>query len=254
MSLAPVTTSALAREGIRHGFFTREGGVSEGIYASLNLGKGSSDAPTYVTENRARVAAYMGTDEANLLSCHQIHSPDVVTVNGPWQGARPEADAMVTDRKGVALGILTADCAPILFADADAGVIGAAHAGWKGAFSGVIGNTVAAMEALGASRGSIIAAIGPCIGPASYEVSDAFAAHFGQENACFFRAGRQGHAYFDLPAYVLHRLENAGIRAIWCGLDTLEDEARFFSYRRKTLRNEPDYGRQISAICLTTDL
>ncbi len=250
--MQPITHPALANDGISHGFFTREGGVSEGIYASLNCGPGSNDAPDNVTENRTRIARWFGP-EAALNTCYQIHSATVVTLDTALT-TKPEADAMVTKTPDLVLGILTADCAPVLFADAKAKVIGAAHAGWKGAFTDIVENTVSAMEALGANRTDITAVIGPCIGPESYEVGEEFVAHFIAEDnefKRFFREGRVGHAWFDLPAFVLSRCEKAGIQAEWCGADTLPDERRFFSYRRKTLRGEPDYGRQISAICLT---
>lgn len=251
--LKPLTHPALGLPGIRHAFFTRQGGVSGGVFDSLNAGLGSTDDSDHVTENRRRMAHYMGVGQYDLLTCYQTHSAYVENLRQRWECERPEADAMVTSAPGIALGILTADCAPVLFADAEARVIGAAHAGWKGAFTGVLENTVAEMEKLGASRDRIKAVIGPCIGPESYEVSDAFVTRFTDSDiglGFFFTPNRPGHALFDLPAYVLYRLGNAGVEAEWCGHDTLPDEARFFSYRRKTLRNEPDYGRQVSAIAL----
>lgn len=248
MSLAPITHDTLSHPRLRHGFFTREGGVSEGIFRSLNVGLGSSDAPEHVAANRGRIIRHL--EVHGLRTCYQIHSALVVTIDSDGPYERTEADAMVTNQPGIALGILTADCAPVLFADAQGGVIGAAHAGWKGALGGVLKNTVDAMERLGASRTRIQAVIGPCIGPESYEVGDEFLEHFGPGNTAFFTPGRPGHAFFDLPGYVQNRLEKLGISAMWCGYDTLPDEARFFSYRRKTLRAEPDYGRQLSAIAL----
>lgn len=239
-------------DAVRHGFFGRRGGVSEGIFASLNMGLGSSDAPEAVAENRARAVAAVHPG-AELVTVYQIHSSDVVTIDAaPHE--RPRADAMVTRTPGLLLGILTADCAPVLFADLHAGVVGAAHAGWKGALGGVTDATIAAMEALGATRSHIIAAIGPCIAQASYEVSTSFVDTFrasDAENERFFVDGRAGHAHFDLEGYVAHRLAAAGIGRIAClGLDTRSTPERFFSYRRATLGGEPDYGRQISVIGL----
>lgn len=251
--LHPITHPSLNQPSIRHGFFTREGGVSTGIFASLNVGMGSSDDIENVIENRARIATHLGVEERLLLTCYQVHSAEVVTLHERWECERPEADAMVTATPGIALGILTADCAPILFADADAGVIGAAHAGWKGAFTGIVENTIAAMEALGATRKAMRAVIGACIAPQSYEVGDEFVARFREADASymrFFGEGRQGHAFFDLPGFVLFRLQEAGVKGEWVGCDTLPDAQRFFSYRRKTIHGEPDYGRQISAIAL----
>ncbi|WP_343716610.1 peptidoglycan editing factor PgeF [Inquilinus sp.] len=251
-----ITIDALALPGLSYGFFPRTGGVSEGIFASRNCGFGSGDRRDAVAENRDRCRRELGPAEA-LLTVHQVHSPDVATVTAPWTPeTAPRADAMVTDRPGLALGILTADCAPILFADAEAGVVGAAHAGWKGALGGVTDATVAAMRALGAVPERIAAVIGPCIGPDSYEVGPEFRDRFLAEDpdsAGFFRIpGAGARPHFDLPGYVAARLRRAGLRQVTVtGLDTLADENRFFSYRRTTLRKEPDYGRQISAILLT---
>lgn len=238
-----------------HGFFGRRGGVSGGIYDSLNCGFGSRDDRAAVHENRARVASALGA--TTLLSLHQIHSTRVVTVETPWQpGQGPEADGMVTRARGIALGTLSADCAPILFADVAAGVIGAAHAGWKGAIGGVAEATVAAMVAMGADPARIAAAIGPCIGAASYEVGPEFEARFiemdGPAAARFFHLPAPGsRAHFDLPAYVADRLTRAGIGTVdVLGLDTAADEGQFFSYRRTTHRGEPDYGREVAAIML----
>jgi YfiH family protein len=234
----------------RHGFFTREGGVSTGIYAGLNCGPGSGDDADAVAENRSRVAAHLGA--ATLLSLHQVHSPDVVTVTGPWQGERPKADAMVTDRPGIALGILTADCAPVLFADREAGVVGAAHAGWKGAVGGVVEATLAAMAALGARRERVVAAIGPTISQRAYEVGPEFVERFldeDPEHARFFAGGAGDRAMFDLPGFLLARLREEGVAvATWTGHCTYADAARFFSYRRTTHRGEGDYGRLVAAI------
>ncbi|HEU4968478.1 peptidoglycan editing factor PgeF [Sphingomonas sp.] len=238
-------------DAVPHGFLGRRGGVSTGVCAGLNVGTGSGDDPAAIEENRRRaVTALM--PEARLVTVYQIHSADCVAAE-PWSLAdRPKADAIVTDRPGLLLGILTADCAPVLLADAEAGVVGAAHAGWKGALAGITDSAVAAMERLGARRERIAAAIGPCIARASYEVDDAFARRFEQadpENERFFAAGRPGHHRFDLEAYVAARLASAGIaRVDALGLDTYADESRFYSFRRATHRGEPDYGRQISLI------
>ena len=242
--------------GIRHGFFTREGGVSEGIYASRNCGPGSDDIAENVTENRARCMAALALPPEALVTVYQVHSPRAVEVTGPWDGGKaPEADALVTGTPGVALGILTADCGPVLFADAEARVVGAAHAGWRGARSGVLEATVEAMTRIGAKKERIAAAVGPCIGPDSYEVGaemrDVFLADDTGHDR-FFRSGeRDGHFLFDLPGYLVFRLQDTGIRSVAAtGHDTLADPSRFFSYRRTTLAGEPDYGRQLSAVTL----
>jgi len=244
--------ASAALEGVPHGFLGRRGGVSTGLHAGLNVGLGSDDDPAAVLANRdlARDAVLPG---AVLVTLHQVHSPDVMTVTGPIPlDARPQGDALVTDRPGLLLGVLTADCVPVLLADRQAGVVGAAHAGWKGALGGVTDATIAAMEALGADRARIAAAIGPCIGRASYEVSEAFADPFLSEdadNARFFGAGRPGHLMFDIAGYVAARLANAGIgRVDMLDEDTCSQPGRFFSYRRSCLRGEPGYGRQISLI------
>lgn len=247
-----------AREGgVRHAFFTRAGGVSQGIYRGLNVGLGSDDETAAVLENRRRVAAWLAVAPENLLTAHQIHSPDVITVARPSAGARPRGDALVTDRPGLALGVLTADCGPVLFADPAARVIGAAHAGWKGAFGGVLENTVAAMEALGARRERILAALGPAIGQTNYEVGPEFVRRFVKADAgnerWFRPAGKKGHALFDLEGYTVARLAAAGIEAAGLGRCTYAEEEAFYSYRRATHRGEPDYGRQISAIVLEND-
>jgi len=253
---APLRSAALEKTAgaVRHGFFTRRGGVSTGIYAGLNVGQGSDDSPESVAENRRRVAADLGVSDAALVSLWQVHSPDVLTVSAPFAGERPKADAMVTDRPGLALGVLTADCGPVLFADAAAGVIGAAHAGWKGAFTGVLENTVAAMTKLGARPERIVAVLGPSIGPANYEVGPEFVERFvavDAGNGVYFQPSeRPGHAMFDLNAYTLERLRGTGISAEHLARCTYEEEDLFYSYRRTTHRNEPDYGRQISAIVL----
>lgn len=249
------TIRANALASVPHAFLGRRGGVSDGIHAGLNVGLGSDDDRTAIAENRRRAAAAV-LAEAALVTLHQVHSPDAILVTAPFpDDARPHADALVTDRPGLLLGILTADCGPILLADADAGVVGAAHAGWKGAFGGVIEAVIAGMERLGADRGRIAAAIGPCIARASYEVDEVFLRRFAEtdpENERFFADGtRAGHHQFDLEAYIAARLAGAGVRRVEAlGLDTYADPDRFFSFRRATHRGEPDYGRQISLIGL----
>jgi len=251
-----VTVDTLARPGLRHGFFGRRGGVSTGIYASLNCGPGSRDDRAAVQENRARAAATLGLPGPEaVVSAYQVHSDRVARVTGPWHGAVPEVDGMVTDRPGIALGVLAADCAPLLFADPDAGVIGAAHAGWRGALDGIADATVTAMTALGAQRERIRAAIGPCIGPASYEVGREFEARFVEadaDNARFFAPGtRDGHPHFDLPGYLEARLRGLGLAAVaTVGHDTYAEPNRYFSYRQARRRGEEDYGRNLSAIVL----
>lgn len=241
---------------IRHGFFTREGGVSKGIYASLNCGYGSNDEKANVRENRARVAAKLSVESEKLLTVFQVHSPDVIEVTEPWTPeTAPQADAMVTATPGIALGVLAADCAPVLFADKNAHVIGAAHAGWKGAFTGVLEATIEAMIRLGAERNGIAAAIGPCISRDAYEVGPEFHARFmeaGSDNGKWFRPSEKaGHFLFDLPGYAESRLQAADIATVSVlGKCTYQDSKRFFSYRRTTHRQESDYGRQISALML----
>jgi YfiH family protein len=245
-----------AHRRVRHGFFTRQGGVSAGLYSSLNCGFGSGDERAAVAENRARVAGALGGPADGLVTVHQVHGTAVAQVDRPWRpDAAPKADALVTRTPGVVLGILAADCAPVLLADAEAGVIGAAHAGWRGALAGVVEAAVAAMEQIGATRARIVAAIGPCIGAASYEVGADFADRFIAEDAAnrrFFTQGRvPDKRQFDLPGYLAGRLAGVGLaRVDALGLDTLSDPARWFSYRRSCLAHEPDYGRQISAIML----
>jgi YfiH family protein len=243
--------------GIRHAFFTREGGVSDGVYDSLNGGLGSNDEPARVAENRRRIAEQLGVTPSHLLSVHQIHSPDAIVATGPWEcPVRPKADAIVTRSEGLAIGVTTADCGPILFVDPKARVIGAAHAGWKGALTGVLESAIDAMEKLGADRSGMVAAIGPMIRQPSYEVGHEFVERFIEadaENAQFFLPGeRNGHAMFDLAGFIRMRLENAGILMIDdLGIDTYADE-RFYSYRRSVHRKEPDYGRLVHAIALET--
>ena len=252
--LQATSLATLAR--IRHAFFTRSGGVSQGVYASLNGGVGSNDAPDKVAENRARMAAALGVKADRLLTPYQIHSPDVVVADEPWtRENRPRADAIVTRVPRLAIGVSTADCGPLLFADSEAGVIGAAHAGWRGALAGVIEATIVAMERLGASRDRMTAALGPTIRQPNYEVGPEFVERFlaaDPGNARFFEPSqRAGHAMFDLTGYIAERVQRAGIIQFEdLGLCTCAEPERFFSYRRTTLRGEPDYGRHINAIAL----
>jgi len=243
-----------ALSGIRHAFFTREGGVSGGVYASLNGGPGSNDRPENVAENRARMAAALAVEPQRLLTAYQVHSAEVVVAQAPWH-TRPRADGIVTCMPGLAIGVTTADCAPVLLADRQARVVGAAHAGWRGALAGVLEATLAAMEELGARRQHIVAAAGPMIRQPSYEVGPELVERFlaaDRDNARFFApAARPGHAQFDLAGYIVARLRRAGVGEIEdLGCCTYADPARFFSFRRATHRAEPDYGRHVSAIAL----
>lgn len=255
-TLEPTHSDILKSGGIAHGFFGRRGGVSKDIFASLNCGPGSGDHRFCVIENRARIADHFGIGSGALLSLNQIHSPQVIEVREPWApGARPQADAMVTRQPGLAISILTADCGPVLFADAAAGVIGAAHAGWKGAFGGILEATVDEMIGLGATRANICATLGPTISGETYEVGPEFVERFlarsGTYKVFFAASVRDGHAYFDLPAFVMARLEDLAIGQTQdLGLCTYTLENRFFSYRRTTHRSEEDYGRNISVIKL----
>jgi YfiH family protein len=257
MTIPSLQSTALSvLDGIHHAFFTRAGGVSAGVYDSLNSGIGSRDLADHVAENRARMAAAMGVVPERLLTAYQIHSPTVVRVNEPWTTeTRPRADAMVTARPGLALGISTADCGPVLLADAQARVIGAAHAGWRGALTGVIEATIAEMEALGADRHRMVAALGPTISQANYEVGSDLVDQFVADdpaNAQFFTAAeRAGHSRFDLPAYIVHRLRRAAVGTVEnLGRCTYAQPAQFYSYRRSTHRREDDYGRHLNAIVL----
>lgn len=252
-----IVLGSLARlRSVRHGFFSRIGGVSEGIYAAKNCGFGSGDKPDNVARNRARCIAEMADGGAALVTANQIHSAKALIVDAPWQPeGSPKADAMATKRPNIALGILTADCAPVLFGDGEAGVIGAAHAGWKGALGGVLEATVEAMVSLGAAPRRIVAAVGPCIAQASYEVGPEFRDRFLNvelANARFFKDGeRPDHPRFDLKAYIADRLGRLGLAEIEIdGHDTVAEEDLFFSYRRATLRGEKDYGRALSAIMI----
>lgn len=257
MSLTKLSATALEDlPGLAHGWFTRQGGVSRGIYAGLNAGPGSRDNPDHVEQNRELVRRAMGA--AHLLTVHQHHSADVVRVEQPFGMPRPKADAMVTDKPGIALGILTADCGPMLFADVQSGVIGAAHAGWGGAFGGVIEATLAAMSDLGASRDRIIVALGPTLAQASYEVGPEFVDRFIEnetENLRFFDQPNGAiRPFFDLPAFIAHRIHAAGIppgHFSDLARDTYAEPGLFYSYRRSVHTKEPDYGRLIAAIMLT---
>ena len=249
--------SLAALPDIRHGFMTRHGGVSGGIYASLNCGLGSDDDRDSVIENRRRVLQQLGVPNAALMTAYQVHSPDVLVVDAPWRdGERPKVDGLVTTRTGLAIAASSADCVPVLFADPEARVIGAAHAGWRGAIGGVLPATVKQMCALGAKPARIRAGVGPCIGPGSYEVGPEFPAPFLAQdtgNARFFRpAKREGHYMFDLESYVAVQLTALRLGAVDVAhRDTCAETETFFSYRRSVLHKEPDYGRHVSAIALT---
>ena len=254
-----IEATSLALTGIRHGFFTRAGGVSSGLYASLNGGVGSQDDAGKVLENRARMAAALGVEPRRLLTAYQTHSPNVVVAEAPWTTEnRPQADAIVTRMRALAIGVTTADCGPVLFAEPRAGVIGAAHAGWRGALTGVIEATIAAMERLGAAQRQIRAAIGPMIRQGNYEVGPDLVERFRADDPASSRffgpAKRDGHAMFDLAGYIAARLKRAGITEVEdVGLCTYADPEQFFSYRRTTHRAEADYGRHVNAIALTGD-
>lgn len=255
-ALAPVLSPIFARDdAINHAFFTREGGFSEGQYATLNGGLGSNDKRDSVVENRLRMAAHMGVTPGRFLGVWQVHSAVVSVVSGPWEGERPKADALVTATPNLALSVATADCGSVLFADSQAGVIGAAHAGWQGAFHGVLEATVLAMETLGAKRQNISVAIGPMLSQKNYEVGPEFLARFLAQDAAnarfFVPSAKPGHAMFDLPAYNKMRLVAAGVGSVDdVALCTYADETRFYSYRRATHKKESDYGRLISALVL----
>ena len=253
--IAPLQHDSLTRSGLTHGFFTRNGGVSTGVYTSLNGGVGSSDTPVAVQENRNRMARHLGVESARLLVPYQIHSVDVVAVSEPWAPeSRPRADGLVTRTRNLALGTTGADCGMILFADVENQVVGACHSGWKGALNDIIGATVKAMVKLGARPATISAVLGPCIHQASYEVRADFVANFTGQSAAhasfFTPSDKPGHSCFDLPGFIAMRAQAAGIHFASLGLDTYADDARFFSYRRTTHRREPDYGRLVSAIAL----
>jgi polyphenol oxidase len=255
--LQPIQSKLLAElPSIRHGFFTRQGGVSAGVYGSLNCGLGSGDARDAVLENRDRVARHLGASGSQLLTCHQIHSATAVIVDAPWAAdAQPKADAIVTRTRGLVLATLAADCTPILFADREAGIIAAAHAGWKGALGGIVEATVVAMEQLGAHRSRICAALGPCIGPAAYEVGADFEASFIAREPTysrfFTRKSNTARPLFDMPGFAEHQLRTARLGSVEnASACTYAAPERFFSYRRMTHAGDADYGRQISAIVL----
>jgi YfiH family protein len=255
MTLSPITHPMLDLAGVRHGFFTRQGGVSTGLYEGLNTGVGSNDDPAAVAENRRRIAEHLGGTPDDLAACYQVHSATARVAGAGWKGERPEGDATVTATTGVICAVLTADCAPVLLADPEAGVVGAAHAGWKGALDGVVQSTVTAMQGLGADPRRMVAVVGPCIARDSYEVGADFQERFDHHDpgsARFFAPGAAADKrLFDLPAYVLRRLEQAGVGdAVWTGDDTRTDAARFYSNRRAYLNGEADFGRLMSAISL----
>ncbi len=255
MTALPIVTSKLLEvAGVRHAFFTRNGGVSEGIYGTLNVGLGSDDAPQSVRENRRRCAAHFGAE--GLVTVYQAHTAVALTTSGPWPDGPPQADGVVTATAGLVCGALAADCAPVLFVDPQARIVAAAHAGWKGALSGIVEATVARMESLGARRDRLIAAVGPCIGPRSYEVGLEFLDRFRSEDPGFARFFAPGLSlekrFFDLPGFVLGRLEAAGVASCeWVGRDTCAESEHFFSNRRAFKQGEPDFGRLLSAIQLS---
>ncbi|MCZ2204104.1 peptidoglycan editing factor PgeF [Bartonella sp. A05] len=258
--LAPILSQdlfSLHSCGIKHGFFTRQGGISKDLYQSLNVGQGSNDHPEHIAHNRTLIAQYFDIEVENLVTVHQVHSSEVVVVDHAFIGKRPQADALVTTTKGLAIGILTADCGPVLFADPEAGVIGAAHAGWRGSLNGILEKTISTMEQQGAKRQSIIAVLGPCIGPCHYEVTYEFHDQFiNRQNTFqkfFVKIDKPNHFHFNLWAFIIDQLQAAGISASCLKLCTYKDEQRFFSYRRATHRNEPDHGRQISALILENE-
>jgi polyphenol oxidase len=253
-SVEAKTHALLDSAGVVHGFFTRKGGVSSGLYKGLNVGSGSNDAPDAVTENRLRAARFMNPQSVAVITPWQVHSPDAVIVEGPFQGEKPKADGIVTATPDLVIGVVTADCGPILFSDTKAGVIGAAHAGWKGAMDGVLENTIAAMEKIGARRADIRAVLGPSISQRNYEVGEEYVANFVTRDPDFWRffaeSHRARHAMFDLRAFTLLKLEAAGVECAMTDDCTYADEDNFYSYRRATHRREADYGRQLSAISI----
>ena len=254
LSIEAKTHALLASADVRHAFFTRRGGVSQGLYKGLNVGSGSDDHPAAVAENRRRAAFFMHPASPAILTPWQVHSPDAVIVEGPFPSEKPKADGIVTATPGLVIGVVTADCGPILFSDPKAGVIGAAHAGWKGAMDGVLENTVSAMEKLGAARADISAVLGPSISQRNYEVGPEFVSAFLTRDPGFKRffipSLRPDHSMFDLRAFTLHKLEAAGVACAMTDDCTYADEDNFYSYRRATHRREADYGRQLSAISI----
>jgi len=253
MSLQPIISDKLASSVTTHGFYTRAGGVSEGIYEGLNVGLGSDDERTHVIENRKRVAAHISANQLGLVTPYQIHSADVLLVDERWDTeSRPQVDGLVCVTPDIAIGILTADCGPVLFQDAENGVVGACHAGWKGATGGVLENTISAMEVVGAEREHIKAVLGPTISIKNYEVGPEFVERLmdmdGNNHQWFKSSKNEKHAMFDLPRYIVNRLQKEEVAASWTGHCTYDDEGLFFSYRRKTHRDEADYGRQVAVI------
>ncbi|ALE03577.1 peptidoglycan editing factor PgeF [Bartonella ancashensis] len=245
---------SLKTHGVKHGFFTRQGGISKNLYSSLNVGHSSNDDPEHVMQNRTSIARYFDIDTRNLITTNQVHSCKVVVIDRAFVNEPPNADSLVTTTKGLAIGILTADCGPVLFADSQAGVIGAAHAGWRGSLNGILENTISVMEEQGAKRSSIIAALGPCIGPCHYEVTGEFYDQFvnckSQFQSYFSQIDKKNHFRFNLWSFIIDQLTQEGIKASCLQLCTYKNEQNFFSYRRAIHRNEADYGRQISAIML----
>ena len=249
----PIQSSHLDSPATKHGFFTRIGGASKGIYQGLNVGLGSDDQREVVLENRRRVAQSMDVNDDKLMMVYQIHSSDVACADKKWTiDDRPKLDAMVSSTPELAIGIMTADCGPVLFSDAENGVVGAAHAGWKGATGGILENTISAMETIGAERDNIVAVLGPTISQKHYEVGPEFVDNViglnANNDAYFIPSEKENHAMFDLPSYIVDRLKADGVKASWTSDCTYADEEQFFSYRRKTHRGEADYGRQISVI------
>ncbi|WP_332060518.1 peptidoglycan editing factor PgeF [Bartonella sp. CB74] len=249
--------SALHTHGIKHGFFTRQGGVSKNLYHSLNVGKNSNDHPEHIAQNRTLIANYFGVEVQNLITLHQIHSCEVVVVDKAFIGKPPKADALVTTTQDLVIGILTADCGPVLLSDPQAGVIAATHAGWRGSLNGIVEKTISVMEKQGAKRHSITAVLGPCIGFCHYEVTSEFYDQFVDSHSkfqkYFLKTDKVGHFNFNLWAFIMDQLKEAGVHASCLELCTYQDEQRFFSYRRAMHRNESDYGRQISAIMLKNE-
>ncbi|MEL7429448.1 MAG: peptidoglycan editing factor PgeF [Pseudomonadota bacterium] len=255
IEVAPLQSGLLSHQAVKHGFFSRRKGVSKGIYESLNAGLGSDDSREHVLQNRARISGFFNKEPDFLVTPYQVHSAEALQVTTPWDAdTRPKVDALVTRNPDIVIGILTADCGPVLFADPENGVVAAAHAGWKGATGGVLENTISAMVEAGAKRSSITAVLGPTISQKNYEVGPEFVERLvalsAGNNDYFIASENPGHAMFDLPGYIVDRLENADVKADWTGHCTYEEEDNFFSYRRTTHRSEPDYGRQISAISI----
>jgi len=253
MTTAPILTDKFSENVTSHGFFTRTGGVSKGIYEGLNVGLGSDDEREHVLENRKRVADTLGANALGLVTPYQVHSPDVLLVDERWDNDnRPQVDGLVCATPDIVIGILTADCGPVLFQDAENGIVGACHAGWKGATGGVLENTISAMEVMGAERKHIKAVLGPTISADNYEVGPEFVERLldmNDANQNWLKPSENdGRAMFDLPGYIVKRLENEGVDASWTGHCTYADEKLFYSYRRKTHRDEADYGRQVAAI------